>query len=106
MKAFACAVSLSVILLAGVASAQEQGGVKVGGDVQIKATTGNVNTSAEGKNSTAETNVGSVTGNNTVVGGDVKIEAKTGDINTTAKGEKAKACSNIGTVGTSACQNR
>lgn len=86
------------------AHAQQQGGVVVGGDVQIKAKTGDVVTTAEDK-SIAETNIGSVTGDSTAVGGDVNIKVQTGDVTTTAKGD-SKACSNIGMVGTSACQKK
>ena len=84
--------------------AQNQGGVKVGGNVTIKAETDNVVTVAGGNDAIAETNIASVTGHNTEVSGDVSIDVKTDNVVTVAGGRSAKACSNIGTVGTSACQ--
>jgi hypothetical protein len=78
--------------------------VHVGGDVDIQAETGDINTEAQGVNATAATNVGTVTGANTTVGGDVSIEAETGDINTRAQGVNACASTNVGVVGGTACQ--
>lgn len=101
---FAAAFVLGTSAWAITGYAQNQGGVKVGKDVDIKVQTGDVTTSAEGDNAIAETNIGSVTGHNTEVKGGVKIKVKTGDVTTRAKGDGARACSNIGTVGTSACQ--
>ncbi|WP_281685564.1 hypothetical protein [Thalassobaculum salexigens] len=97
-------VAAVLMAVSGGAWAQAQGGVNVGGDVKIRAKTGDVTTSAEGDGAVAETSIGAVTGRSTNVGGDVSIDVKTGDVTTTAKGKNAKACSNIGMVGTSACQ--
>ena len=104
-SAFFSTIVLASMAVSASAFAQAQGGVTVGGDVNIKARTGDVTTVATGENSVAETNVGTVGGKNTHVGGDVNIDAKTGDITTKANGKGAKACSNIGAVGTSGCQN-
>lgn len=104
LRSIFVAAVIATAVSAGAAQAQNQGGVNVGGDVTIKAKTGDVTTTAEGDNAVAETNVGAITGRNTNVGGDVKIDVKTGDVTTQAKGKGAKACSNVGMVGTSACQ--
>lgn len=105
-------ISLAVVscgffaLVAGSAIAQEQGGVVIGGNANIKAKTGDVTTKADGKNALAETNIGAVTGKNTKVGGNVDINVKTGNVTTTATGKNAAACSNVGMIGTSACQSK
>jgi ABC-type transporter Mla maintaining outer membrane lipid asymmetry ATPase subunit MlaF len=103
IRAFIVAAGI-LAATSAVAVAQEQGGVSIGKDVDIKVKTGDVTTSATGEGAVAETNIGAVTGRNTKVGGNVKIDATTGNVTTTANGKQAKACSNIGMVGTSACQ--
>jgi hypothetical protein len=94
----------ALLLGAGALQAQEPGGVKVGGDVEIDAEAGDINNQVQGDNATGAVNVGAVTGANTTVDGDVTIDAKAGDINNQVQGDSACGSVNVGVVGGTACQ--
>ena len=90
------ALCLVPVLSPFPALAQESGGVRVKGNIQVNANAQNVNTIATGSGNVARTTIGAVKGNvrqNTKVTVDVK------NVSNVASGRNKKGCVNIGVVG-------
>ena len=96
-------LAASLILFAGLASAQDSGGVKITGDVTMINKVENITTTSEGASSIASTAVGAVRGN-TDVTGDLDMSNTVDTVATTAKGKNSCAETSVGTVGSGPCQ--
>ncbi|ABC21676.1 hypothetical protein [Rhodospirillum rubrum] len=81
-------------------TAQESGGVRVGGNVTINATANSLSNQAS-QGSTAVINVGTV-GQGTAVKGDIEINARVNNVSNRADSDSCSEV-NVGTVGQSAC---
>ena len=95
---------LQVLIIAGSALAQEQGGVKIKGDVTITVIGTNVTTEFSGSGAVADTKIGAIGGGDVDIKGDVKITATGKNVTTKASGSGSAACTSIGTVGSNACE--
>jgi hypothetical protein len=100
MKVAVAALALAFSVASHEASAQQQGGVTIGGNAKVQATGQNVTTTAE-QNSTAATSVGRVMGN-TNVKGNVDINANATNVTTSAKNASCAETA-IGVIGSGPC---
>lgn len=90
--------------LAATAQAQQSGGVKIGGDVDMQTKVDTAVNAAVGKESLAKQQIGGVQGN-VDIGGDLTQKTDVGTAVNAAVGNKSRACQNIGGISSDAtCQ--
>jgi osmotically-inducible protein OsmY len=100
-KLIVSAAVIGMIAVTGPAGAQETGGVKIGGDVDMKTKAENAINASVGQDTLAKQQIGGVQGDVTIKG-DLKQETEVGTAVNAAIGQRARACQNIGGISSDA----
>lgn len=92
-------LALGLLAVAGAASAQDAGGVRVQGNTNLNVNAKDINTMAIGQGNVAKTNIGTV---NASRSGSQNITVDAKSVQNVVGGRGKKGCINIGTHGADA----
>ena len=94
-------LGVSLLLVAGSASAQVSQRTRIQGNTEINVTTQNTTAVATGENTVARNRIGVVQGDKK---GDTKINVNAANVTTVVGGRNKKACTNIGGIVSDECK--
>ncbi len=94
-------MACAVLMMVTTASAQESGGVKIGGDVAMTTKAENAINAAIGQDTLAKQQIGGVQGN-VDIKGDLTQTTEVKNAVNAAIGQRARACQNIGGISSDA----